>query len=102
MRRTSFNQYIKDAGFRGLFITEMGWNRFHGQAELAPIAIEDKEYRIVTVAERNGFQILTCAVDEIPTNTFASALTASCAAVPTTTFAYSSSPARNTNSGLPR
>ena len=47
----------------------MGWNRFHGQAELAPIAIEDKEYRIVTVAERNGFQILTCAVDEIPTNT---------------------------------
>ena len=69
MRRTSFNQYIKDADFRGLFITEMGWNRFHGQAELAPIAIEDKEYRIVTVAERNGFQILACSIDEIPTNT---------------------------------
>ena len=42
MKRTSFNQYIKDADFRGLFITEMGWNRFHGQAELVPIAIEDK------------------------------------------------------------
>lgn len=69
MRRNTFNQYIKDADFRGLFITEMGWNRFHGQAELAPIAIEDKEYRIVTVAERNGFQILACSVDEIPTNT---------------------------------
>lgn len=69
MKRNTFNQYIKDADFRGLFITEMGWNRFHGQAELAPIAIEDKEYWIVTVAERNGFQILACAVDEIPTNT---------------------------------
>ncbi|WP_346696416.1 Eco57I restriction-modification methylase domain-containing protein [Barnesiella viscericola] len=69
MRRNTFNQYIKDADFRGLFITEMGWNRFHGQAELAPIAIEDKEYRIITVAERNGFQILACSVDEIPTNT---------------------------------
>ena len=69
MDRNTFNQYIKDADFRELFITEMGWNRFHGQAELAPIAIEDKEYRIVTVAERNGFQILACAVDEIPTNT---------------------------------
>lgn len=69
MRRNTFNQYIKDADFPGLFITEMGWNRFHGQAELAPIAIEDKEYRIITVAERNGFQILACSVDEIPTNT---------------------------------
>ena len=69
MRRNTFNQYIKDADFRGLFITEMGWNRFHGQAELVPIAIEDKEYKIITVAERNGFQILACSVDEIPTNT---------------------------------
>lgn len=69
MRRNTFNQYIKDADFRGLFITEMGWNRFHGQAELAPIAIENKEYKIITVAERSGFQILACAVDEIPTNT---------------------------------
>ena len=69
MKRTSFNQYIKDADFRGLFITEMGWNKFHGQVELVPIVIEDKEFRIVTVAERNGFQVLTCAIDEIPTNT---------------------------------
>ena len=69
MRRNTFNQYIKDADFRGLFITEMGWNRFHGQAELAPIVIEDKEYRIITVAERNGFQVLTCPVQEIPNTT---------------------------------
>lgn len=69
MRRNTFNQYIKDADFRGLFITEMGWNRFHGQAELAPIVIDDTEYHVTTVAERNGFQVLTCPVKEIPNTT---------------------------------
>ena len=69
MRRALFNQYIKDAAFKELFITEMGWNKFHGQAELAPIAIDDNEYRFTTVAERNGFQILTCPVDDIPNTT---------------------------------
>lgn len=69
MRRNTFNQYIKDADFRGLFITEMGWNRFHGQAELAPIVIDDTEYHVTTVAERNGFQVLTCPVREIPNTT---------------------------------
>lgn len=69
MRRALFNQYIKDAAFKELFITEMGWNRFRGQAELAPIIIDDNEYRFTTVAERNGFQILTCPVDDIPNTT---------------------------------
>lgn len=66
MKRNLFNQYIKDADFRGLFITEMGWNRFRGQAELAPIVIDDTEYRVTTVAERNGFQVLACPVTEMP------------------------------------
>ena len=69
MRRALFNQYIKEAAFKELFITEMGWNRFRGQAELAPIIIDDNEYRFITVAERNGFQILTCPVDDIPNTT---------------------------------
>lgn len=69
MRRALFNQYIKDAAFKELFITEMGWNRFRGQAELAPITIDDTEYRFTTIAERNGFQILTCLVDNIPNTT---------------------------------
>ena len=47
----------------------MGWNRFRGQAELAPIAIDGTEYRFTTIAERNGFQILTCPVDDIPGTT---------------------------------
>ena len=69
MRRALFNQYIKDAAFKEMFITEMGWNRFRGQAELAPITIDDTEYRFTTIAERNGFQILTCLVDDIPNTT---------------------------------
>ena len=69
MRRAIFNQYIKDAAFKELFITEMGWNKFRGQAELAPIAIDDTEYRFTTIAERNGFQVLTCQVNDIPGTT---------------------------------
>ena len=34
MRRALFNQYIKDAAFKELFITEMGWNKFHGRRSL--------------------------------------------------------------------
>lgn len=67
MRRATFNQYIKEIDFKGLFITEMGWNRFHGQADIQPIEIDGTEYRMRTIAERNGFQIITCPVNSIPT-----------------------------------
>lgn len=67
MRRATFNQYIKEIDFKGLFITEMGWNRFHGQADIQPIKIDGTEYRMKTIAERNGFQIIICPVNTIPT-----------------------------------
>ena len=67
MRRAIFNQYIKEIDFKGLFITEMGWNRFHGQADIQPIEIDGTEYRMKTIAERNGFQIIICPVNTIPT-----------------------------------
>lgn len=67
MRRATFNQYIKEVDFKGLFITEMGWNRFHGQADIQPIEIDGTEYRMKTIAERNGFQIIICPVNTIPT-----------------------------------
>lgn len=67
MRRATFNQYIKEIDFKGLFITEMGWNRFHGQADIQPIEINGTEYRMKTIAERNGFQIIICPVNTIPT-----------------------------------
>lgn len=69
MRRNVFNQYIKENDFRGLFITEMGWNRFRGQADIMPFEVDGITYRMTTIAERNGFQIITCPVSVIPTTT---------------------------------
>ena len=69
MKRITFNQYIRENDFKGLFITEMGWNRFRGQADIQPIEIDNTAYCMTTVAERNGFQIITCPVQAIPTTT---------------------------------
>lgn len=66
MKKTTFQTYIKDANFRELFITEMGWNNYQGQAALPPVVIEETEYQFTTIAERSGFQILVCEVDSIP------------------------------------
>ncbi len=69
MKRITFNQYVRENDFKGLFITEMGWNRFRGQADIQPIEIDNTAYSMTTVAERNGFQIITCSVQAIPTTT---------------------------------
>lgn len=69
MTRRQFNQYIADADFKNLFITEMCWNRYHGQADILPFTIDDVEYKMTTIAERNGFQIITCKVSNIPSST---------------------------------
>lgn len=69
MRRNIFNQYIKENDFKGLFITEMGWNRFKGQADMMPIELDGIAYRMTSIAERNGFQIIVCPVNAIPTTT---------------------------------
>lgn len=65
MTRREFNQYISECSFREMFI-EMGWNRFRGQAEMLPIDVDGTEYRMTSVAERNGFQIVVCPVKYIP------------------------------------
>lgn len=69
MTRREFNQYIAAANFKDLFITEMCWNRYHGQADILPFTIDDVEYKMTTIAERNGFQVITCAVSSIPSST---------------------------------
>ena len=66
MKKAAFQAYLRDANFRELFITEMGWNNYQGQAELKPIVVDETEYQFRTIAERNGFQILVCEVDAIP------------------------------------
>lgn len=66
MNRATFNRHISASSFRELFITELGWNKHKGQSTLPTITIDETEYTINCIAERNGFQILTCVVESIP------------------------------------
>ena len=66
MNRAIFNRHISASNFRELFITEMGWNNHKGQSALPTITVDEIDYNINCIAERNGFQILTCDVEFIP------------------------------------
>ena len=66
MKKTDFLDYIRSGNFRELFITEMGWNNYRGQADLPPVIVDEQTYNFTTIAERSGFQILLCEVDAIP------------------------------------
>ena len=66
MNRREFNQYIAECSFREMFI-EMGWNKFRGQAEIVPMDIDGTTFNMTSIAERNGFQIITCPIRTIPT-----------------------------------
>ena len=69
MNRNTFNRCIRESDFRELFISEMGWNNYSGQSDITPIAVDEIEYQPKTIADRNGFQIITCDVRAIPTTT---------------------------------
>ena len=71
IRKPQFLSLVRDGQFKDLFITELGWNRYRGQSALPTITIDDVNYNIDTIAERNGFQILYSEVDEIPTQALA-------------------------------
>lgn len=66
MNRREFNQYISECSFREMFI-EMGWNKFRGHAEIPPVEIDGTTFNMTSIAERNGFQIISCPVKNIPT-----------------------------------
>ena len=68
MKRNVFNQYIQTSNFLELFITEMGWNNPIGTTLLPEYTIDERTFRIEQIADRSGFQILKCEVDEIPTS----------------------------------
>lgn len=70
MRRQTFNELIENSQFRELFIMEMGWNNVHGNAQLPTYVIDEKEICITAIAKRNGFQVLKCEVEEIPSSSF--------------------------------
>ena len=67
MNKRIFNQYISESNFQELFIRQMGWNNPQGQTDF-DITIEETTYELSQIAERNGFQVLTCKVKEIPTS----------------------------------
>ena len=66
MKRNLFNHYIQTGNFRELFISEMGWNNPSGATELPEYTIDERIFYIEQIAERSGFQILQCEVNEIP------------------------------------
>ena len=66
MKRNTFNQLIKQSAWQEMFITEMGWNAPQGQHFLPTLAVDDTNYDFTVIAQRNGFQILTCEVTAIP------------------------------------
>lgn len=67
MKKNIFTEYLRSAQFRELFISEMGWNNWRGAAELPLYTVEGVDYQLLTIAERSGFQVLTCEVEQIPT-----------------------------------
>lgn len=70
MNRRTFNQYINETDFRSLFVSEMGWNNPTGATSLPEYSIDEQTLEITQIAERNGFQILYCEVEHIPTSSF--------------------------------
>ena len=68
MKRNTFNQYISASDLKGLFVSEMFWNNPSGATQLPVLTIDDTTFQIEEIAERNGFQILQCHVEDIPSS----------------------------------
>ena len=67
MNKRTFIQYISESNFKELFIREMGWNNPKGQTKF-DITVEETTYEFQQIADRSGFQVLTCKVDDIPSS----------------------------------
>ena len=66
MNRNTFNSYINNADFSGLFISELGWNNPVGPTQLPLIEIDSFNFRPRIIAQRNAYQVLVCDVNVIP------------------------------------
>lgn len=71
LRKPQFLNLIRQGNFKELFVTELGWNRYRGHAQLPTILVDEYEYNITAIAERSGFQVLFSEVDEIPSQSVA-------------------------------
>ncbi len=70
MNKRTFISYISESNFQELFIREMGWNNPKGQTHF-DLNIEGTNYSFTIIAERSGFQVLTCTTGEMPTASLA-------------------------------
>jgi len=67
MNKRTFIHHISESSFQELFILEMGWNNPKGQQNF-DLTIEEQSFPFHVIAERNGFQVMTCEVTEIPSS----------------------------------
>ncbi len=65
MRRHTFDEYIRQANFINFF-NELGWNHVSKGDRINPVKVEETDYEIIPVADKQGFKVLTCQVDELP------------------------------------
>ncbi len=69
LTKQKFTSYLKAADFRTLFIEEMGWNKISANfAALPTFYVEERPFNIKAIAQRNGFQVLVCNVNDLPSN----------------------------------
>lgn len=68
MNKQTFTELIASSAFKELFISEMGWNNPQGSIRLPNILIDEITYTFEQIAVRNGFQVLSCQVENIPTS----------------------------------
>ncbi len=67
MNKNTFTSCLSTSDFKSLFIREMGWNNPQGQTSF-DIIIEGETYSFNQIAEKSGFQVILCKIDEIPTS----------------------------------
>lgn len=65
MKRIDFENLINNSSFSELFITEMGWNNPSRSSSFI-IPIDSVDYEFNPIAEKSGFHVYSCLLDEIP------------------------------------
>ncbi|MDN5306342.1 MAG: hypothetical protein PWQ53_1001, partial [Bacteroidota bacterium] len=65
MNRINFNNYIQKNDFVSFF-NELGWNHVAKSDKINPINIDQLNFDIIPVADKQGFKALVCFTDEFP------------------------------------
>ncbi|HOV35539.1 MAG TPA: SAM-dependent methyltransferase [Dysgonamonadaceae bacterium] len=65
MNRINFNNYLRQNDFVNFF-NELGWNHVAKSDKINPIIIDQFNFDITPVADKQGFKALVCFTDEFP------------------------------------